>query len=144
MADSPHQPLLDQEHLRLLSIGYLIAAAVNVVWMFFPLIYVAMGVMIIFGGFEGNDQGAKTAGALFATIGLVLSLIFMVLAALKFLTARAIRARKSRTLCLVTAGITCLGIPYGTALGVATFMVLTRPSVIELFSQSDSRGNHGR
>jgi hypothetical protein len=34
----------------------------------------------------------------------------------------------------VIAGINCIFIPYGTLLGVATFMVLVRPSVQALFA----------
>jgi hypothetical protein len=38
-------------------------------------------------------------------------------------------------LCMVTAGISCLGIPYGTVLGIFTFLVLSRPSAIALFDR---------
>jgi hypothetical protein len=37
---------------------------------------------------------------------------------------------------LVVAGITCFWVPYGTVLGVATFLVLLRPSVAGLFGDS--------
>jgi hypothetical protein len=36
-------------------------------------------------------------------------------------------------LCMITAGLSCLEMPYGTALGVMTFVVLSRPSVRQEF-----------
>jgi hypothetical protein len=38
----------------------------------------------------------------------------------------------------VTAAISCLEVPYGTLLGVLTFMVMARPSVRALFDLSES------
>src|SRR5258706_15979885 len=55
---------------------------------------------------------------------------------LKLLTAQAIGKRKWKGLIFVTAAISCLGVPWGTALGVLTFLVLTRPSVASRFSNS--------
>ncbi len=55
------------------------------------------------------------------------------MAALKFYTAVCLKQRKSRTFCLVVAAISCLEVPYGTILGVFTFLVLERPSVARLF-----------
>ena len=55
------------------------------------------------------------------------------LALAKFLAASRIRQRRSRMFCLVVAGISCLGIPYGTILGVCSFIVLGRDSVAAQF-----------
>ena len=81
-----------------------------------------------------NEPGAQFFGLFFAVIGGTISLLMAALAVMKLLTAKALRERKSRTLCLVTAAITCIAIPYGTALGVATFLVLSRPSVRQQFT----------
>lgn len=70
---------------------------------------------------------------IFALFGTMFFLFFVVSAVLKLFTARALRLRRYRTLCQMTAALTCLGIPYGTALGVFTFTVLSRPSVGTLF-----------
>jgi len=136
--DIDQQKILDEEHLRLLRIGYLIAGAFNALWAFFPLIYVAMGIFIMTIGSIAphgrNEPGAQFFGLFFAIIGTAVSLLIAAVAVLKLLTAKALRERKSRTLCLVTAAISCLAIPYGTALGVATFLLLSRPSVREQFT----------
>ena len=138
MTETEHQEILDHEHLRLLRLGYFIAAGANAFWALFPLIHVTMGLVLLSGGFDDTgDSGARSAGMLFVVIGLTLCVVFATVAVMKFLTARAIESRRSRTFCLVTAGITSLAIPYGTALGVFTFLVLSRPSVI---AQFDKRG----
>src|SRR5204862_6265651 len=136
--DIDQPKILDEEHLRLLRIGYLIAGAINGLWAFFPLIYVAMGVFFMTIGslpsHGRNEPAPQFIGLFFAIIGTAISLLIATLAVLKLLTAKALRERKSRTLCLVTAAITCIAIPYGTALGVATFLLLSRPSVREQFT----------
>jgi hypothetical protein len=139
MTESERQNLLDVEHLRLLRIGYLITGVTSALWSLFPLIHVTMGLFLFFGGFGESEgaEGAKSAGLFFIFIGLSISGFFALSAILKFLTARAIGRRRSRTLCLITAGISSLAIPYGTALGVFSFIVLSRPSVILMFDQPD-------
>ena len=136
--DIDRQKIIDEEHLRLLRIGYLIAGAFNALWAFFPLIYVAMGILVMTIGSIAphgrNEPGAQIFGLMFAVIGGAVSLLIAAVAVMKLLTAKALRERKSRTLCLVTAAISCLAIPYGTALGVSTFLLLSRPSVREQFT----------
>ena len=39
---------------------------------------------------------------------------------------------------MVVAGFGCLEVPYGTALGVCTFLVLNRRSVEKVFDQATS------
>lgn len=121
--------LIDDEHLRLLRLGYIVSGCTNVLWVFFPLMYVAMGLFILFLPEAGGGRPPREVGIIFAAIGSVFSLSMAVLTILKFLTARAIGRRSSRVLCFITAAIICLALPYGTLLGVATFMVLQRPSV---------------
>jgi len=57
-----------------------------------------------------------------------------VTALLRILVGVALRRRRYYTFCLVAAGLTCFDIPLGTALGVATLIVLLRPSTERLFS----------
>lgn len=133
------QGILDDEHLRLLRIGYFISAAANCLWVLFPLIYVGMGAMLYSGGFDGprtSDGPPRSIGLFFMAIGGALSLAMAAITTLKVLAARAIGERRSRTLILVTAGICCLGVPWGTTLGVFTFLVMSRPTVTSRFSSS--------
>ena len=136
------QEIVDAEHLRLLRIGYFISAATNLLWVFFPLIYVAMGALMLFGAFNGtkpSDAPPKIIGLVFMSIGIAISLIMASFTVLKLLTAQAIGRRKWKGLIFATAAISCLGIPWGTALGVLTFLVLTRPSVVSQFTNDIQR-----
>ena len=65
--------------------------------------------------------------------GGVFFVVLMALALLKFYAASCIRRRKSRLFCQIIAGISCLAIPYGTLLGVLTFIVLGRANVARWF-----------
>jgi hypothetical protein len=138
-AELSQQEIVDLEHLRLLRIGYFISAATNLLWVFFPLIYVIMGAFMLFGGFGGakpSDAPPKSIGLVFITIGFAISMIMASFSVLKLLTAQAIGKRRWKGLILATAAISCLGVPWGTALGVLTFVVLTRPSIASKFSNS--------
>jgi hypothetical protein len=73
-------------------------------------------------------------GGCFVVAGGILVLIGGTIAALKFYAGYCLGRHRARTFCLVVAGLTCLAIPYGTLLGVFTFVVLARPSVEELFA----------
>ena len=141
MADkNMRQQIADEEHLRLLYIGYLISAGMNAFFSLFGLVYVFLGVMmgVIFSvdsGTAGHTGDAPPAfiGWFFGIIGLGIFLFLIAMAVLKFMAAFRIKQRRSRVFCMVVAGITCLGIPYGLLLGVCTFIVLERASVKRLF-----------
>jgi len=134
------QTIIDDEHLRLLSIGYMVSAGMSAFFSLFGLMYVVMGI-IMGAAFTETTEAAPKAGQMppqfvgwfFGIVGFVIFLIMITFAILKFRAALNIKRRRSRLFCMVVAGVSCLGIPYGTLLGVFTFIVLGRNSVIELF-----------
>ena len=132
------QRVLDEEHLRLLRIGYLTMGGVAAFTGLFGLFYVFMGAVMASVMRIPPKGPGQPPPELFAWFFVGFGLLFMILAgtyaALAFVTARSLRMRRSRTLCLVTAGLSCLYIPFGTLLGIFTFNVLGRPSVQSLFS----------
>ncbi|HUN64295.1 MAG TPA: hypothetical protein VMU53_20005 [Candidatus Sulfotelmatobacter sp.] len=140
------QAIVDEEHLKLLSLGYLISAATTAFFSLFGLMYVVMGIFLSSVASHPSEAVAMASrpgqappaflGWFFAVIGGAIFLFTIVLAAAKLQTAMWLKRRKSRTLCMVVAGISCLEIPYGTVLGVLTFMVLGRESVMRLFEGS--------
>lgn len=67
---------------------------------------------------------------------LVLAVLGVAHVILNFMCARAIAERKRLVFIQVIAGISCLSLPLGTALGVCTFIVLSRPTVTQLFKRS--------
>ncbi len=132
------QQILDEEHLRLLSLGYWVSAGATAFLSLFGIFYMGMGMF-----FEATarrfptDTGTpppRGFGLIFGAVGLAIFLVLIVVAALKIYAALSLKKKQARTPCLIVAAITCLGIPYGTVLGIFTFMVLTRPSVVQLYS----------
>lgn len=59
--------------------------------------------------------------------------------AANLLSAFYIRDRKNRLFSLILAGFNCMHFPLGTGLGVFTFIVLLRPSVIHLYESSRTK-----
>jgi hypothetical protein len=131
-SESP-QTIIDREHLKLLRIGYFISAGYWALFIPFGLVYAGMGVFLAHA--PGGSGGSPPAfmSWIFGIFGAVFSGIATLSAVLRVLTAIRLKERRSRTLCLITAGLSCLEMPYGTALGVMTFIVLNRPSVRQEF-----------
>jgi hypothetical protein len=82
---------------------------------------------------QANQPPPPFVGWIFGAIGLAVFVLLLLLAGLKLKAAFCIKRRESRTFCVVIAGLTCVGFPYGTALGVFTFIVLGRDSVLHMF-----------
>lgn len=141
-ADARRQMVADEEHLKLLSLGYVISAVMTVFWSLFGLFYAAMGAVFVkmiasqkAAGGTGQPPPAFF-GWMFGAFGLAMFVFAAVMAILKFRTASCLKRRKSRTFCMVVAGISCIEVPYGTVLGVFTFIVLGRESVMRLFESN--------
>ncbi len=135
------QQTRDEQHLRTLTIFYYILAGFSALLGCLGLMYIGIGAaMALFAqGVTSSDPDAPPPGVI-RLIGLGIAGIAglalaaqLVIAALQFLVGRFIALRRHRMFCLVIAGLICLWVPLGTALGVYTFVVLTRPGVIEWF-----------
>ncbi|HLV93746.1 MAG TPA: hypothetical protein VKS44_01030, partial [Candidatus Acidoferrales bacterium] len=131
------QSVIDEEHLKLLSLGYMISAGISAAFSLFGLMYAFMGAM--FGAIARMPTSPKDeppppfVGWLLMGFGLAVFIGFLTLGLLKYKVAISIKQRRSRTFCLVLAAISCLEMPYGTALGVFTFIVLGRDSIARQF-----------
>ena len=136
------QALIDAEHLKLLSLGYMIAGGVSALFSLIGLFYAFMGLVvgatIAHVPASGNNGQEPPAfiGWIFGAIGLGIFFLLVVFAILKFRAAVCLRNRTSRVFCMVVAAISCLEFPYGTTLGVLTFIVLGRDSVTRTFRPS--------
>jgi len=125
----------DNEHLRLLQMGYYIMGAVTACMGLFGLLYAAMGRLMTSMPMQSAQNGVDPAfiSWIFTVFGFGFTVIGLIAAALIFLVARCLGARRHRMFCIVVACLSCLQIPWGTAIGVCTIMVLGRPSVQALF-----------
>jgi hypothetical protein len=127
------QQIIDSEHLRLLRIGYFISAAQTAIFIPFGLLYAGMGVMMSHLPAGSGAPPPAMMTWVFGLLGTCVTLFATLAAALKLMAAIRLKERRSRVLCLIAAGLSCLEIPYGTALGVMTFSVLGRGSVRRMF-----------
>jgi hypothetical protein len=131
----------DEEHLRLLSILQYVMGGIIAFFSCFGLIYVLLGVFFAlmpaqaFGPGQGQPPPPKFIGLMFAVIGGGFLVLGWALAALLIVAGRSLARRQRWVLCLVAAGIQCLWMPFGTALGVFTIIVLMRPSVQAMFGR---------
>ncbi len=93
-----------------------------------------MGLVIAFAPMHG-PRGDEPRW-IFVAFGAMIALAAAALSALTFVAAQRIGERRSRTFCIVVAAVTCLGIPYGSALGALALIVLCRQSVASQFHES--------
>lgn len=125
----------DEEHLRLLSIFHYVVGGLTALGGCFPFIHITIGLMIVTGKFEGpgHDDAPAVFGWLFVIIGLFIVAMMWTLATVMFLAGRRLSQRRSHLFCTIVAAVSCLLFPFGTVLGVFTLIVLSRPSVKQLF-----------
>jgi hypothetical protein len=125
----------DEEHLRLLSILYYIWGGLTACFSCFGFVYALMGGAFLVAAAQERNGPPAVVGALFWVMGAAVVVIVLVLGGLTIWTGRNLQKRQHYTACMVVAAISCLSIPLGTALGVFTFVVLSRPSVKHLFQK---------
>jgi len=129
----------DCEHLKLLSIFHFIFAGLALLGIGFIFVHYAF-MHMVFSNPEmwKTQRGAEPPpkefldafiwfyvfGGFILFLGLVLNVVSGVF----------LQQRQHRMFSLVTGGLNCLQIPFGTALGVFTIIVLSRESVRELYS----------
>jgi hypothetical protein len=132
--------ILDEEHLRLLSIGHYIVGGlilgVSTLFIFYCFFFLLIAQRPDL--FNGSSNSPPPPGAM-----MFVALFFglFVLAGWGFGTliiyiGRCIKRRVRRGLTLVVASLSTLSIPLGTILGVLTLMVLTRPQVKRLYDEA--------
>jgi hypothetical protein len=129
------QAIVDNEHLKMLSLAYMVYAGIHAFFSMIGLFYMAIGFIISIALAHGGGPNHPPffIGFFFAGFGLAIFLLMILLAVFKFYAGLCLRRRRSRIFCLFVAAISCIAIPYGTVLGVLTFIVLLRPSVAVSF-----------
>jgi hypothetical protein len=145
--EESRQSIIDQEHLKILSVGYAISAGLSALFSLFVLLYTFMVSFILYGiASMPARSGEEPPPAFLWLIGAVFVVGFAMLLTwgiVKYVAFKRLKERRSRVFCMVVAGISCLAFPYGTLLGIFTFVVLSRPSVVALFEPSTGSGPPG-
>lgn len=130
----------DVEHLRLLKIGYYVHAGLMAFFTLFGLMYVMIGGAVVSAIVQqaprssGSDVDPKIVGMIFAGLGFFFLIFGIGATLLNYLAGKGLEQRNRRVLILIAAVLSLLSVPWGTLLGVFTFMVLNRDSVRPLFA----------
>jgi hypothetical protein len=120
----------DEEQLRILAICTLVYACtigLASIVVFFCYVCIALAAM------ADADDGSVIAGGIVFVLGLVVSGLFFAKSALMVFSAIGLFKRTWRGFSYAMAGLSCMNVPIGTALGVFTFVVLDRPGVRALY-----------
>src|SRR5258708_1293194 len=129
----------DTEQLNLLAIFHYVVAGVAPLFSFFPLLYIALGVLFFFVARHGRAKAGEELppeflGWIFGVLGLVLFVIGIAMAICIPIAGRSLALCKRYSFALVIACIECLFVPFGAILGVFTIGALSRGSMKALFS----------
>ena len=130
----------DKGHLRLLSIFHYIVGALGLLVGCVFLIYVVIGGALLTRPEFFNNPGhgsppPPAVGWAFIGLGAAVFLFAVVYAVAMIIAARSLVRCRRYVFCLVMAALSMMCQPWGTVLGIFTFVVLLRPSVKALFGQ---------
>jgi hypothetical protein len=125
-------------NLRLLSILYYVYGGLIMFTGVAMLVFVLVGRMIATGAMELEDgsEVPPWLGALFAGMGWGLFLVFLIWGMVNVACGRWIAGQRNRTASQVVAGINCLNMPLGLALGIFTFITLNNAEVKQAYERS--------
>lgn len=128
----------DADHLRLLAIFHFVLAGLAIVGLGFLLLhYAVMHTVITNPEMWKNQKGGGPPPEQFFVIFKWFYFFFGVVLIAgglgNLISGLFIRQKKHWVFSLVVAGINCVQFPFGTVLGVFTFVVLLRDSVREIY-----------
>lgn len=135
------QPILyaPEQPLKIIAILHYVLAGIRAFFGAFGFIPIILGIVFAALGDTMKDNAGKPLPAfvpwILIFVGAVWVIIGLVTAYLTFLSARHISRRTGRTFTLVIAALECLNIPFGTALGIFTFIILSKPEVRALYGE---------
>lgn len=145
------QSIIDEEHLRLLSIFHYISGAITLA----ISLFIFVEAFLFFSIFSRiADYGTITSisfdrgrfdpmfFSMFRYIFIVIFIITFIFGIAQIFSGKFLRDKTHKTFSFVIAIICLLSFPYGTILGVMTIIVLNRNSVVELYrkKQQESMG----
>ena len=124
----------EEQHLRLLAIFHYVVAGLTALFALFPLMYVAMGWFFLHAPPpKQGEPPPAIVGYFIIGIGAVLFLLGQSFAGCVFAAGRCIHSQMRYWFVFVVACLQCAFFPFGTVLGVFTIIVLSRPTVKQMF-----------
>ena len=133
-----NQQKRDQEHLKLLSIFHFVFGGLALLGIgFLGVHYFIMHTVFSNPDMWNSHKAPMPPKAFldaFIWFYLFMGLLLLAGFVLNVLSGLYLRQKKHRFFSLIVGGLNCLQIPFGTALGVFTIIVLTRDSVRQRYS----------
>ena len=128
----------DATHLKILGICHFIVAGLSVLGIGLMFLELTMMDAIMHDPhFMNAGKGGPPPAQMFDLMKIMFTTfaaLFGVVGVLNVLSGIFLLQKKLRTFSLIIAGLNCIQFPFGTILGVFTFIVLFRPSVSDLYS----------
>ncbi len=134
------------DYLKLISIFQYILAGFTFLTSFFPILHLGFGLFMLFAPEASLCEMAKDGcadvfltrmmGVLFVCVGGGIMLSGFAFGGAILLTGRYIAQRRRPLFCMIVAGLECMFMPLGTALGVWTLFLLLKKEVSVLFAPS--------
>jgi len=127
----------DRDTLHLLSIFHFVLAGLIALIACIPLIHLAGGLFMIFGGVTEQEPGLSVVGGLFSLIAGAIILLGWGIAYLVFRGGQYLDRQENYHRCQIAAAVLCMIMPFGTILGVFTLITLNSDDVKKLFNQNN-------
>ena len=134
------QRRVDMDHLRMLAIFHFVIAGLALIGLgFLGLHYLLMHTIMTNPEMWQNQKGGgpppEQFFAMFKWMYLFFGALLVVGGVGNLLSGLFLRQQIHRVFSLIVAGINCVQVPFGTVLGVFTFIVLLRDSVREIYER---------
>lgn len=132
------QRKIDADHLRLLHVFHFVLAGFAVIGIGFLLLHYTF-IQVLIGNPElwKSQRGGSPPSAQILPIlkwfYLFVGMVILTGGIGNLISGLFIRGRRCRTFSLIMAGYNCIQFPFGTLLGVFTFVILLRDSVKEIY-----------
>lgn len=125
-----------EHHVKLLSVFHYVLGGMTALVSCVPFIHVAVGIWMLGQANHPTVKGEpppEAAGWMMIGLGALAILIGWTISSLIIAAGRSLAHRRRLTFCQVVAGIECMMMPLGTALGIFSLIVLTKAEARALF-----------
>jgi len=128
------QKIIDNEHLRLLSLFHLISGILSLLFSFFFVLYIGFFSIILrfTRGIHYSDFPNRVMSFVFFIWSFFI-IVGILWGVAKIISSMFMNKRKYRIFSIIVSVLECLSVPYGTILGVMSLTVLSRESIKEIY-----------
>ncbi len=136
MGQQTREEIANGEQLNLLSIFNFVMGGLSILLAFVMFVYTALfGYISNKLPYHGGEE-AEVVFTIFTSVFGILAIIFLTVGILLIVSGFKLRKRVNRMFSLVVGVLTLPSFPFGTALGVFSIIVLSRPGVKEIYQKT--------